>query len=309
MARHIGGNTQLTGLIGWPVSHSLSPAMHNAAAADLDLDLVYLPLAVHPDRLQDAVRGLPALGFLGANVTVPHKEAVIALLDDLDPAAAAIGAVNTIVVSDRWPAASDRPSAVNGSPIPDPKSPILIGYNTDYSGFLAHLSELGLAIDGRESLILGAGGSARAVAYGLTSAGSRVHIFARREMQARQLVDGLAAHCPAGSLVAHDWPELGQAKTHFPAVALIVNTTPLGMSPNVDRCPWPDATPLPGQAFVYDLVYNPAETQLMSQARAAGLRTSNGLGMLLHQGALAFRLWTGLEPDLNVMAQALQPDP
>jgi shikimate dehydrogenase len=305
MARQIDGKTRLTGLIGWPVSHSLSPAMHNAAAAALGLDLVYLPLAVHPDQLAAAVRGLVALGFLGANVTVPHKEAVLPLLDALDPAAAAIGAVNTIMVSDQWSVDGDQPSAASLQP----SAPLLIGHNTDHSGFLAHLSELGVKVGGRESLILGAGGSARAVAYGLATAGSRAHIFARRQEQAQQLGAGLAAHCPPGSLAAHTWPALQEAGAAFPEAALIVNTTPLGMTPNIDRSPWPESAALPKQAFVYDLVYNPAETRLMGQARAAGLKTSNGLGMLLRQGAQAFKLWTGLQPDLNVMAQALQSDP
>jgi shikimate dehydrogenase len=309
MAAPIGGKTQLTGLIGWPVSHSLSPAMHNAAAAALGLDLVYLPLAVRPDQLAAAVRGLAALGFHGANVTVPHKEAVTPLLDTVDPAAAAIGAVNTIVISGQWSVVSGQQSAFSLQPSPDPRSPLLTGYNTDYSGFLADLEQQGGDVTVRECLILGAGGSARAVAYGLAMAGGRAHIFARREAQAQQLVAGLADHCPAGSLTAHAWSELGQAKARFPETALIVNTTPLGMTPDVDRSPWPESAPLPGRAFVYDLVYNPAETRLMGQARAAGLKASNGLGMLLRQGALAFQLWTGLQPDLAIMAQALQSDP
>jgi shikimate dehydrogenase len=295
MAAPIGSETRLTGLLGWPVAHSLSPAMHNAAAAALGLDLVYLPLAVHPDLLAEAVRGLAALGFRGANVTVPHKEAVMPLLDAIDPAAAAIGAVNTIVVS-------GQPSA------PQAERPHLTGYNTDWSGFLAHLSELGLTIDGRQSLILGAGGSARAVAYALASAGGRAHIFARREAQAQQLVAALAAHCPAGSLATNAWPALAQARNDFPEAALIINTTPLGMTPNVDSSPWPESAALPEGAFIYDLVYNPAETRLMGQARAAGLKASNGLGMLLRQGAHSFQLWTGLEPDLAVMAQALHTE-
>jgi shikimate dehydrogenase len=298
MVSKIGGKTQLAGLIGWPVSHSLSPAMHNAAAAALGIDLVYLPLAVRPELLAAAVRGLVALGFRGVNVTVPHKEMILPLLDTLDPAAAAIGAVNTIVVS-------HEPLAAN----PQTADPHLAGYNTDCSGFLAALAELGLLLDGRQSLILGAGGSARAVAYGLASAGSQAHIFARRESQARQLVAGLAGHCPAGSLAAHAWPELRDASATFPEATLIVNTTPVGMTPDVDRSPWPESAGLPDQAFVYDLVYSPAETRLMRQARGAGVKTSNGLGMLLFQGAHSFRLWTGLEPDLQVMARALQSDP
>jgi shikimate dehydrogenase len=270
--------------------------MHNAAAADLGLDLAYLPLAVEPEKLAAAVRGLAALGFVGANVTVPHKEAVIPLLDIIDPAAEAIGAVNTIIVSPEPASAGGQPST-------------LAGYNTDWSGFMADLDRLGVEVGGRESLILGAGGSARAVAYGLAMAGCRVHICARREEQARQVVDALANHCPPNSLAAHGWRALQDANVRFPATALLVNTTPLGMVPQVDASPWPDTVALPKKAFVYDLVYNPAETRFMRQAREAGHQASNGLGMLLRQGALAFKLWTDLEPDLAIMAQALRLKP
>jgi len=296
MTAQISGKTQLTGLIGWPVTHSLSPAMHNAAASDLGLDLAYLPLAVHPDRLAAAVQGLVALGFRGVNVTVPHKETVMPLLDIIDPAATSIGAVNTIVIS-------HQPSAVSR------QSPILTGYNADWSGFLADLRLSEVEVAGRECLILGAGGSARAVAYGLATAGSLVHLFARREEQAQQVVAGLASHCPSGSLFAHHWPALHHANSDFPEAALIVNTTPLGMVPRVDISPWPERVALPPAAFVYDLVYNPADTLLLRQARAAGLQASNGLGMLLQQGAQAFKLWTGLEPDLEIMARSLIPNP
>lgn len=300
----IGGKTQLVGLLGWPVAHSLSPAMHNAAAAQLGLDLAYVPLPAAPDQLAQAVRGLVALGFRGANVTVPHKEAIIPLLDQVDEAAAAIGAVNTIVVKHQPPAAGgQRPLTSQSSPCT--RFPATSGHNTDWSGFVADLQALGLDVAGQDTLILGAGGSARAVAYGLASAGSRVHLFARRPEQAGQVVSNLADHCPAGSLAAHDWAALGDSQALCATAVLVVNTTPVGMAPNVDASPWPDSLPFPEKAFIYDLVYNPAETRLLQQARAAGRQTSNGLGMLLRQGALAFRLWTGLEPDLQVMARAL----
>ncbi|UCG25783.1 MAG: shikimate dehydrogenase [Chloroflexota bacterium] len=307
MVRMIGGKTQLIGIIGWPVEHSFSPAMHNAAAADLGLDLVYLPLPVRPDQLAQGVSGLVALGFRGANVTVPHKETVIPLLDHVDPAAAAIGAVNTIVVGDRWAVDSGESSAFSSQhPAPDPR---LFGYNTDWSGFLAHVRGLGLEIANQDILVLGAGGSSRAVAYALASSGGHVHLFARRKQQAVQIVSELARHCSAGSLAAHDWNALREADNWFSDATLVVNTTPVGMAPQTDESPWPEELQLPEQAFVYDLVYNPAETKFMKQARAAGRRASNGLGMLLRQGALAFELWTGLKPDLEVMAQSLQIEP
>jgi len=279
----------LVGIIGWPVAHSKSPGMHHAAAVALDLDLTYVALPVRASDLAMAVKGLPALGFRGVNVTVPHKEAVIPLLDEVDPAARAIGAVNTIVVE----------------PSPSPTGQ-LRGYNTDWAGFLADLVDLGVDVAGRHCFVLGAGGSARAVAYGLARAGSRVQIFARRPEQARQVVADLAPLFPSIRLQAHEWSELPARVAQSPAGSLIVNTTPLGMLPNTGESPWPPNLDFPPQAFVYDLVYNPAETRMIQQARAAGCQTANGLGMLLHQGAEAFRLWTGLNPDLQKMTSAIE---
>lgn len=261
--------------------------MHNAAAAALGLGLVYLPMPVPPENLPAAIRGLAALGFVGVNVTVPHKEAVIPLLSEVEISAQTIGAVNTI----RF-----QPSAASGQQS-------AIGYNTDTAGFLADLEHIGVAIGGRECLILGAGGSARAVAYGLASAGGNVRLFARRVEQARKLADDLSAHLETARLSVFSWEELEETKDI--QEALIVNTTPLGMTPEVELSPWPDALLFPPKAVVYDLVYNPSETRLVAQARAAGCQATNGLGMLLRQGALAFELWTGREPDTNVMRAAL----
>jgi len=286
----ITGKTQLIGLIGWPVSHSFSPAMHNAAAAAAGLDWLYVPLPVHPDDIGAAVGGLPALGFRGVNITVPHKQAVIPYLDEIDPGAKGIGAVNTILIN------KSHPPVVR-----------LIGYNTDWSGFLADLEVLDVPVAGRDCLVLGAGGSARAVAYALASAGGRVQVLARRVAQARQLVADLGKELPANRHVLTGRPlsELAAAVRRMVA-PLIVNTTPLGMTPAVDASPWPDGLPFPPGAFVYDLVYNPRRTRLMQQAEAAGCRAANGLGMLVHQGALAFQLWTGVMPDTAVMRQAIE---
>ena len=281
----INGKTQLIGLIGWPVSHSFSPAMHNAAADALGINWIYLPMPVRPQDLKSAVLGIPALGFNGINVTVPHKQAVMPLLDTIEPGAKLIGAVNTIVVN----RAADNTCQ-------------LTGHNTDSLGFLADLHSLHVNVDQRDCLILGAGGSARAVVYGLVQAGANVHILARRVTQAQQLATDFAGESSiqADSLAA--LPALVKSlKT-----PLIVNTTPLGMSPEVDRTIWPDSTSFPPGTFVYDLVYNPRQTRFMQQAQAAGCKTSNGLGMLIHQGALAFELWTGQKPDLQLMQNALE---
>lgn len=283
----ISGNTRLLGLLGWPVEHSFSPAMHNAAAAALGLDLAYVPLPTRPGHLPAALQGLAALGFLGVNVTVPHKQAVLPLLDELTPAGQAIGAVNSIKIV-RDPAGVAR----------------LLGDNTDGAGFLADLAAQGVSPAGQECLVLGAGGAARAVAYALAQAGAQVHVLARRPEQAAALVADLARHCPGRGLAAHAWPDLA-ALSQRPALALVVNSTPLGMTPQPHASPWPDALPFPAGAVAYDLVYNPRQTRFMRQAQAAGSRAMNGLGMLVQQGALAFAWWTGSRPDVAVMRAAI----
>lgn len=295
----ITGKTRLVGLIGWPIGHSLSPAIHNAAAADLGLDLAYLPMSVRAEELQAALQGLAALGFLGANVTVPHKEGIIPFLDRLDPAAGAIGAVNTIAIEQNTPVNLDESEESTA-----PTRTGLTGYNTDWSGFLEDLDELDVEINNRDCLILGAGGSARAVVHALTSAGGRTHVFARRREQAQALTRQLSAHVADNLLAHYDWRELADICRRVNP-KLIVNTTPLGMSPNLSASPWSDEIKIPDSAFVYDLVYNPAETLFMRQAKAAGCRASNGAGMLVRQGAQAFELWTGKEPDLAVMTATM----
>lgn len=285
----VSGRTTLVGIIGWPVAHSLSPQMHNAAFAALGLDYAYVPLPVQPAYLAEAIRGAAALGFRGLNVTVPHKQAVIPLLDEIDPAAQAIGAVNTI----RF----DRPEPGGGS------SPISRGYNTDWSGFQTDLEALGVAVAGEVCYVLGAGGSARAIVYALGNAGAAVHIFARRSEQAAQLAEALSPHLAGASLSAYDWQGLYAPS---PGPRLIVNTTPVGMYPHVDDTPWPTEAPLTATSFAYDLVYNPAATRFMGQAQSAGCRVANGLGMLLRQGAQAFEIWTDQQPDLAVMRAALE---
>ena len=279
----INGKTQLIGLIGWPVSHSFSPAMHNAAAAALGLNWAYVPLPVAPENVATAVQSLSSLGIRGINVTVPHKQAVMPLLDELEPGAEAIGAVNTIVVGE------------NGR---------LTGHNTDWSGFLADLQAHNILVAGRDCVLLGAGGSARAVAYALARSGARVHILARRVAQAEQLVADLRPYLPQAQLTSHPFTQLNQVAELFPA-PLIINSTPLGMTPNENTSPWPADLPFPAEAIVYDLVYNPRHTRLMQQAETAGCQAINGLGMLVQQGAKAFALWTGQQPDTAVMTNAV----
>jgi shikimate dehydrogenase len=287
----IRGTTRLVGLIGWPVAHSLSPAMHNAAARAAGLDLVYVPLPVAPGVVGDAVRGLAALGFLGANVTVPHKQAVLPYLDGLDGAAKAIGAVNTIrVLAGESDGGTGRMR--------------LHGANTDAAGLITDLRAQSVLIQSRDCLVLGAGGGARAASYGLVREGGRVHILARRQEQAVKIAAQLERYLSTGSVAAHPLEALPGLVPAMKA-PLIVNATPVGLFPDENGSPWPDGLALPADSFVYDMVYNPAETALLRQTRAAGCAGSNGLGMLLHQGALAFELWTGVKPDVTVMRQAL----
>lgn len=277
------GKTQLFGLLGWPVGHSHSPAMHNAAAAALGLNWAYVPLPARPERLGDALCGLVALGFRGANVTVPHKETVLPHLDAVYPAARIIGAVNTIIINDGR----------------------LTGFNTDWSGFLADLESHRLALYGRDCLVLGAGGSARGVVYALLRRGCRVTVLARRPEQAQQLVADLGRAFPEATLRADDLSDAVGVAAVLDA-PVVINTTPLGMAgANVGLSPWPNA-PLPAGAFVYDLVYNPRQTRLLQQAAADGRRAANGLGMLVRQAAEAFEIITGRRPDPQVMREAVE---
>jgi shikimate dehydrogenase len=280
--QRITGKTLLVGVVGWPVGHSLSPAMHNAAFAELGIDWAYLPLPVQPNNVEQALTGLVALNFLGSNVTVPHKQAVMRYMDELGDAAQITGAVNTIHIQDGK----------------------FFGYNTDPYGFLNSLKEAGCRPQGMRVAVLGAGGAARAVVYALARAEvDSVIVFNRTAERAAFLVDDLADIFPDSSLSfkALTRETLG---TLGNKVDLVVNTTSVGMYPQVDTCPWPEEVPIPHNALFYDLVYNPLETVFLARAHAAGATAIDGLGMLVHQGALAFEKWTGQQAPVEVMRQA-----
>jgi len=267
-------------LLGYPLSHSLSPAMHNAALVEVGLsDWRYEAMPVEPGRLAEAVAIIRGDDYAGANVTVPHKEAIIPLLDSLTLVARAIGAANTLIKQ-------------NGR---------LIGHNTDAAGLLADLYLHDVHISRRPVLILGAGGAARAAVAACAGAyaGAHIRVVARRREQAQALIS------IDPSLEVFDWSPVGFMQA-CDDCALMINTTPLGMTPNADASPWLDGTPFPPDAFVYDLVYNPAETLFTRQARAAGLRAATGLGMLVEQGALAFEMWTGKTAPRDVMQRAAE---
>jgi len=269
---------EFVGLIGWPVEHSVSPAMHNAAFDALGLRWRYTLWPTPPGKVATALDDLRAAGYRGANVTVPHKQAVLPYLQEISDTARAIGAVNTIVLqAGGWS-----------------------GHNTDGQGFLAALRGAGYRPEGQQALVLGAGGGARSVVYALARAGSSVTIYNRTGPRAQ----ALAADMVGLDLPVSVAPVL--AELDLKKFGLLVNATPVGMWPQVEATPWPVALPLPGHWTVFDLLYNPAETRLLAQARAAGAATIGGLGMLVQQGALAFELWTGRKPPVTLMRAAAE---
>jgi shikimate dehydrogenase len=268
----VSGATATAGVIGWPVDHSLSPAIHNAAYAALGMDWVYVPLPVPPGRVADALRGLAALGFRGANVTMPHKTEVAELVDERSEDAAALRAVNTVVVTPEG----------------------LLGHNTDAPGFARFLrDDAGFEPAGRTALLLGGGGAARACALALARDGlARVTVAVRTPSQGDAITELLDPFEAAVERVP-----LERAPDH-PA-DLVVNATPLGRAGEVP----PHPAFGPGLVAV-DLLYRPAVTPFQLAAREAGAEAHGGLGLLLHQAALSFELWSGRVPPLDVMSAA-----
>jgi shikimate dehydrogenase len=276
----ITGRTRVVGVIGWPVEHSLSPPMHNAEFARLKLDWAYVAWPVPPAGLADAVRGLRALGVAGFNATIPHKQALLPLLDEMTEEARLIGAVNTVHFTDGR----------------------AVGHNTDAAGWAADAGrEARLA--GSTVFVIGAGGAARAVAVGACTAGAaRVVVGARRREPADELAAALRGQFPR---VEADAAALDDASCRdlFRGCAVAVNATPVGMDAH-PGIPVPETWLRAGQ-FLYDTVYTPAETRLVHAARRAGCRVRGGAGMLARQGAEAFRIWTGVAPDALRMEQIL----
>lgn len=284
----INGHTTLVGLIAWPVGHSVSPPMHNAAFDALGLNWRYVPLPVAPSQVENAVRGAAALGFRGVNVTVPHKQAVIPALDAVAPDAAQFGAVNTIVI--------DRDEA---------GQPTTTGHNTDYQGFLGALRHGGFEPAEKSVVVVGAGGAGRAVIFGLLQAGA--HDILVLDMRAQQVASLMRDLGRVGEAALRTAPLTRDTLVEAArATDLLVNATPVGMSPKVDASIWPGDVPFPAHLTVFDLVYNPQETRLLRLARAAGASGIGGLDMLVRQGAVAFELWTGVEAPFDVMRAACE---
>jgi shikimate dehydrogenase len=287
----ISGTTRLLALLGDPVGHSLSPAMHNAALAAAGIDAAYMALPVKPENLGAAIAGLRAVNFMGANVTLPHKSAVIPFLDEISPLARTLGAVNTIVNRDGK----------------------LYGDTTDAAGFIAAFEDEGHSFDGAQVAILGNGGSARTIATALPLMRkvSRITLVARNLAKAEALIEEIrsALGDPANAAVAPDVILNALTVDQYARVAadhaLVVNTTPVGMTPLVDATPLP-AEHLHPHQIVYDIVYNPVETRLLREAKAAGCRVLGGLGMLVYQGKIAFEQWTARAVPARIFLEGIR---
>ena len=289
----INGKTKICGIFGYPVEHSFSPAMHNAAFKNLSLNRAYVPFPVRPENLAYAVEAMRTLGLAGVNVTVPHKQAVTEFLDELSPAARLSGAVNTIVN----------------------EGGVLTGHNTDGEGFIRALAEsAGSEYIRGPVLIIGAGGAARAVAVALALSGTEEIIIANRTEARAAELSSLLEESTGCRVMAFKWegqpaegsPEHREWAAVLDRVKLLVQTTSLGMRPAVDTYPSiPYQLVHSGQVAV-DLVYNPPSTCFMNKCREAGAVVYNGTGMLLYQGAIAFELWTGREAPVDIMRRALE---
>lgn len=268
---NINGNTKVYGIIGNPVCHSMSPVMHNSAFEAVGDNSVYIPLPVQD--LAAAVSGMRGLGLYGASVTIPHKEAVIALLDHIDPVAARIGAVNTLKLVD-----TEQGRELHGS-------------NTDWLGANRALQQH-LVLSGKRVVVLGAGGSARAIGFGLLEAGATVQLCSRTEKRGQMLANELGCA----------WSGLEQIDTLQGDI--LINATSVGMAPN-SHSTLVEAHSLRGYEVVMDIVYSPLKTRLLTEAESAGCTIVNGLEMLLYQGVEQFELWAGISAPVNVMRSAL----
>ena len=278
--RMISGATKLCGIIGDPIEHTMSPVMHNAAFRKLGLDYLYVPFRVKRRELGQAVQGMRALNVRGLNVTIPHKIAVMAFLDEVDTGAKKIGAVNTIVNDDG----------------------VLTGYNTDGAGFLQALLEGGIEPKEKKVVILGAGGASRAISFSLADRGAHLVILNRRlELDWAEELASRISQTFSKKVDALELNRKNLARV-LDRADIMVNATSMGMTPNINETPVtsdllkPDLT-------VFDIVYNPIKTRLLREAEAAGARAISGLDMLVGQGALAFEKWTGLKAPIELMRE------
>lgn len=263
--------TQKVGLIGFPVAHSISPAMHNAAFKELGMDWVYDAMAIPPDILKHGIREPMQHGYIGLNVTVPHKEAVMRFVTP-DPIARAVGAINTIDFRTNT------------------------GTNTDVQGFIDDLKANVIPIKDQLVAVLGAGGAARAAVYGLVREGAKVVVVNRTMQKAQVMLADLTVSAGIRGVEPMTLDDMAELP-----ISLMVNCTSAGLSPNVNDSPWIDGVPFPKNITVYDMIYRPQKTKFMTQAEEACGRAVGGLGMLVRQGALSFKIWTGVDAPLETM--------
>ena len=277
-SRLISGTTKICGVIGDPIEHTMSPVMHNAAFKEMGMDYVYVAFQVKKEGLGEAIRGMRGLNIRGLNVTIPHKVAIIPLLDRLDHLAELIGAVNTVVND-------------NG---------VLTGYNTDAEGFLRALLERGIEPRGKNVVILGAGGASRAISFILAERGSSLVILNRTLDKAKECASRIGeVFQKEVKALEFDSENLAKALTE---ADILVNTTSVGMYPDTDETPASSDLLRPG-LIVVDIVYNPIKARLLKEAEAAGARTISGIDMFVWQGALAFEKWTGLKAPVKLMKE------
>ena len=276
----INGKTNVFGIIGDPVEHTLSPGMHNAAFKKLDMNNIYVPFHVNAEELEDAITGAYALGIRGLNVTIPHKTEVIKYLDYLDIAAGLIGAVNTIEFGK------------NGA----------VGHNTDGIGAVRAINEI-TSVKNKKVMILGAGGAARAVGFQILLSGAKTLVISNRTIEkASELRDDLVEKLEPDVKVTDLGHEL---ETELKDTDILVNTTPIGMYPNISQKPLVTADMMHEDLVVNDIVYNPLKTGLLDEAEKAGAKTISGVKMLIYQGVESFKIWTGIEPPVEVFKKAL----
>lgn len=274
-------STKNLGIIGYPIGHTLSPVMQMAAIKAADLDYNYIAIPVQAGRLIPAVEGLRSLDFRGWNVTIPLKSLITNMLDALDADAKMIGAVNTVVND----------------------GGMLTGYNTDVTGFVKALSEVDFMPDECNAVVLGAGGAARAIIWGLCKRNAgHIAVGVRNPEKYKSIIEDFEVF---DDIEIFHW-ESDEFKKQMEQADILINTTPLGMTPNVDEMPPVDISLLPEGALVYDAIYSPAKTKFLAKAEELGYPILNGMTMLLYQGVEAFRLFTGVEPDEKVMLQALK---
>lgn len=284
----ITGKTKLTGLLGEPVSHSISPLMHNFSFQKLDLDYVYLCFQINEQTLEEAVKGLRVLDVKGFNLTMPNKNKILSYLDTLSPAARLIGAVNTV----------------------ENKNGVFIGHNTDGIGFMQSVKEQNIDMKNQTMTLLGIGGAATAIcAQAALDGVSNIHIFSRPNSSHLPRIKSLKENLEKETsckIFIHNLFDKQELKTSVKDSCLLVNATSVGMSPHTEDCIIEDNSIFHKHLAVADIIYNPWETILLAKAKAEGCKGFNGYSMLLYQGAEAFRIWTGKEMPVELVKEYLK---